>query len=135
MKLIKTSLVLILFILAVPFSVTADDPVPDGFENYFSNVSSSLELTDQQKTEVRPIFLSSFKDTESIFQKYGFYPAKGERPSIFKIGDMKKEVEQSEAQTDKKLSAILSEKQMNDLKQFRDEEEKKLEQEYEANKK
>jgi len=133
MKLFKLSFVILLFVIVLPFSATADEP--EGFENYFSNVSTSLDLTDQQKTEVRPIFLSSFNESESIFQKYGFYPAKGERPSIFKIGDMKKEIEQSEAKTDEQLNKILSSQQMDDLKQFRDEEEKKIEKEYEENKK
>jgi len=132
---VRNILLLIICIFIFPFITAADSSTPEGFENYFSNVSTSLNITAQQKTEVRPIFLSSFNDSERIFQKYGFKPAKGKRPSIFKIGDMKKEIEQSQAQTDEKLSKILSQQQMDDLKQFRAQEAKKIEQEYEANKK
>ena len=135
MKVVLNSILLVFFIFFVPVISSADNSSPEGFDNYFNNVSNSLELTDEQKTEVRPIFLSSFKESESIFQKYGFNPAKGERPSIFKIGDMKKEIEQSEAQTDEKLRKILSDEQMEDLKEFRKQEAKKIEQEYEDNKK
>jgi len=135
MNAVTNSILLVLCIAIIPVVVSADSSSPEGFENYFSNVSTSLNLTDQQKTEVRPIFLSSFNDSESIFQKYGFNPAKGKRPSIFKIGDMKKEIEQSQAHTDEKLSKILSQQQMDDLKKFRAQEAKKIEQEYDANKK
>jgi len=92
-------------------------------------------LTDKQKTEVRPIFLSDFNEAMNVFKKYGFDPSKGEKPGIFKLEEMKDELQQSEKETNKKLSAILSNQQMDELNRIRAEEEKQKKEELEAHKK
>lgn len=129
MKLIETSIVFILVILALPILAVADGPAPDGFDKYFSNISEKLLMSDEQVKETRPIFLSYYNETASTFQKYGFNPEKGEKPGIFKLEDMKKDIEKNEKQTDNKLSTILSKKQMEELNHIRDEEAKQLMQE------
>ena len=124
MKLINTSLVLLLFITALPFLTAAEESA--AFDKYFSNISEKLSMTPEQVKETRPIFLQSYQENLSTFQKYGFNPEKGEKPGIFKLEDMKKEIDKNQKVTDGKLDRILSTEQMGELKQIRDEEAKEL---------
>lgn len=135
MKAVRNILLLILCIFIFPFITAADSSTPEGFEKYFNNISTKLDLTGQQKTEVMPIFLSDFNETMSVFKKYGFDPSKGEKPGIFKLEKMKDGLQQSEKEIDKKLSVILSSQQMDKLNQIRAEEKKQMEEELEAHKK
>ena len=124
MKLVKSLTVLVLIILAVPFSVMAEESA--AFDKYFSNISEKLSMSPEQVKETKPIFLQSYQENLSIFQKYGFNPEKGEKPGIFKLEDMKKEIEKAQKVTDSKLDQVLSTEQMGELKQIRDQEAKEL---------
>ena len=127
MKLIKSLIVFVFVALAVPLPAAADDP--EGFDNYFSNISEKLSMSDEQVKETRPIFLSYYDETDVIFKKYGFNPEEGKKPGIFKLEDMKKEIEKNEKVTDAKLDSILSKEQMDELAKVRKEEAKQLMQE------
>lgn len=133
MKLIKSLTVLALILLAVPFSVIAEDSA--AFDKYFSNISEKLSMTPEQVKETKPIFLESYQENLGIFKKYGFNPAKGEKPNIFKLEDMKKEIEKAQKVTDSKLDKILSAEQMGELKQIRDQEAKQIMNELKENEK
>ena len=124
MRLIKSTLVLLFFLAVLPFTVNADDP--EGFDKYFSNISEKLSMSNEQVNETRPIFLSYYDETAVIFKKYGFNPEEGKKPGIFKLEDMKKEIEKNEKTTDSKLESILSNEQMDELAEVRKEEAKQL---------
>ena len=133
MKLVKSLTVLVLIILAVPFSAMAEESA--AFDKYFSNISEKLSMSPEQVKETKPIFLQSYQENLSIFQKYGFNPEKGEKPGIFKLEDMKKEIEKAQKVTDSKLDQVLSTEQMGELKQIRDQEAKELMNELKENEK
>lgn len=124
MQLIKTLTFVTLIILAVPFSVIAEDSA--AFDKYFSNISEKLSMSPEQVKETRPVFLESYQENLGTFKKYGFNPEKGEKPGIFKLEDMKKEIDKNQKVTDSKLDKILSAEQMGELKQIRDQEAKEL---------
>lgn len=124
MKLLSSSIVILLFVLALPFSAAAEDSA--AFDKYFSNISEKLSMSPEQVKETRPVFLQSYQENLSTFKKYGFNPEKGEKPGIFKLEDMKKEIDKNQKVTDSKLDQILSAEQMGELKQIRDQEAKEL---------
>lgn len=133
MKLLSASIVILLFVLVLPFSAAAEKSA--AFDKYFSNVSEKLSMTPEQEKETRLIFLQSYQENLSTFQKYGFNPEKGEKPEIFKLEDMKKEIVKNQKVTDSKLDQILSTDQMGELKQIRDQEAKELMNELKAHEK
>jgi len=133
MKLLSASIVILFFVLVLPFSAAAEESA--AFDKYFSNVSEKLSMTPEQEKETRPIFLQSYQENLSTFQKYGFNPEKGEKPGIFKLEDMKKEIVKNQKVTDSKLDQILSAEQMGELKQIRDQEAKELMSELKAHEK
>ena len=97
-----------------------------GFDKYFNNISTKLDMSPEQVKETRPIFLTYYDETATTFKKYGFNPEEGEKPGIFKLEDMKKEIEKNEKVADAKLDSILSKEQMDELTQIRKEEAKQL---------
>ena len=126
MKVVQSLPILILFLVVLIFTAVADESSSAAFDKYFSNISEKLSMSPDQVTETKPIFLQSYQENLSIFQKYGFNPEKGEKPGIFKLEDMKKEIDKAQKVTDSKLDQVLSAEQMGELKQIRDQEAKEL---------
>ena len=126
MKVVQSLPILILFLTGLIFTAVADESSSAAFDKYFSNISEKLSMSPAQVKETKPIFLQSYQENLSIFQKYGFNPEKGEKPGIFKLEDMKNEIDKAQKVTDSKLDQVLSAEQMGELKQIRDQEAKEL---------
>lgn len=81
-------------------------------ERRFQELSDRLELTDDQKPEVRSILADDRESRLSILRENGVDIEAGDRPSMFTMMGMRSDMSALNARTRENLSAILSTEQM-----------------------
>lgn len=89
-------------------------------EQQFEKMAAELNLTEEQKTAVRPILEDSFAKRRAVMEKHGVGPGKG-RPDRKTMRSMRPEMQAIRQDTDQQLSGVLSDEQMKQLQQKRKE--------------
>ncbi len=87
-------------------------------EQIISALKERLTLTEEQESQVRSIIEKQVENRKAIFDKYRDQIRESRKP-------MKDEMKQNREDTEKQFEAILSEEQMNEYREYLDEQRSK----------
>ena len=89
-----------------------------------SELAKRLDLTDQQKTEIQPILKNAAEKRRAAMTEAGI--ERGKRPGFLQMMKLRTPMKEIRENTDRELSAVLSDTQMTEYRKFRDEVRKKM---------
>ncbi len=98
---------------AMAFGKKIQDP-----EQIISALKERLTLTEEQESQVRSVIEKQVENRKAIFDKYRDQIRESRKP-------MKDEMKQNREDTEKQFEAILSEEQMNEYREYLDEQRSK----------
>lgn len=84
-------------------------------------IAERLNLTEEQKVKVEPILQESAKQRQAIMEKYGVTGEKRPNMSFRKMRKMRGEMNDLRDETNKNLSEILTDEQMDEYETIQDE--------------
>lgn len=96
-------------------------------EQRLAHMAERLNLSEEQKTAVRPMLESSFKKRSAVLEAHGIEPGQG-KPNRSAMKGMKGEMRTIREETDAELATVLDESQMAELKQMRAEMQEQMKQ-------
>ena len=123
-----TQLVL-LVTLFCSFTAWAAEPDLSQFETRIQEATSRLALTNQQKAQLEPILKDHFDAQMAILDKYGLDAGNrdsGQAPDFQKMRALRNELDANKTTTAKRLSGVLSEKQMAEFEKIQTEQKQRI---------
>lgn len=105
---------------------TADTEKPNGdmAAQMMGELANRLKLTEQQKTDIRPILQAAAEQRRAAFEKAGI--KRGERPGLLQLRKLKQPMQDIRQNTEKQLATVLDPSQMTEYLALRDEMQKKM---------
>lgn len=112
MRQIALAMVATTFAAGLSFIEPANAENP--FQPQIETVVTRLALTEEQEAVARPIFQEGFRERMAILQEAGIQP--GEKPKLHQMMRIRSPMQASQAKTEERLSAVLSQSQMAEYK-------------------
>ena len=112
-------LVLLIACAAFPSAATAS-PTAEEREQRMAQIVERLDLTDEQREQVRPIMKNSAKQRRAILDKHGVGPGQP-KPDRQTKRAIYNDMQPVRAETEQQLATVLSDEQMEEFRQIRQE--------------
>lgn len=108
-------------VFAITVSAADTSEIRTKAEQQIEEITARLNLTEEQKEQVTPIFEKSMKKRQSIFKSYGVNlenrdANSGKKMGFRKIRKMKKEMDNVHANTLTELKRVLTDVQLTEYK-------------------
>lgn len=114
-------------------ATTARAEPTDKTNGMLGELAKRLDLTDQQKTDIQPILKNAAEKRRAALADAGI--ERGKRPGFLQMMKLRGPMKEIRENTDRELSAVLSDTQMTEYRKFRDEMRKKMREQAEQRRK